>query len=86
MEQDGFLLQGFGRRSEIQLTIEIDLDEYGYRWDRTDEDDIVEWLEDIYEYAQGLQAGPRRTPPQNSGPPLRHGYPREWVLKTYQKN
>jgi len=41
-----------GDEDEIQLTIEIDLAEYGYRWDRTDEDDIVEWLEDIYEYVK----------------------------------
>jgi hypothetical protein len=41
-----------GDKDEIQLTIEIDLDEYGYRWDRTDEDDIVEWLEDIYKYVK----------------------------------
>lgn len=41
-----------GDEKGIRLTIEIDLDEYGYRWDRTDEDDIVEWLEDIYEYVK----------------------------------
>lgn len=41
-----------GDEDEIELTIEIDLDDDGYRWNRTDEVDIEDWLDDIYNYVE----------------------------------
>ncbi|NPV44614.1 MAG: copper amine oxidase N-terminal domain-containing protein [Firmicutes bacterium] len=47
-----FYFDVYGDEDEIELTIEIDLDEDGDRWWDTDEDDIEDWLEDIYEYVE----------------------------------
>lgn len=47
-----FYFDVYGDEDEIELTIEIDLDEDGYRWRNTDEDDIEDWLEEIYEYVE----------------------------------
>lgn len=41
-----------GDKDDIDLTIEFDLDEYKSKWDKLDEDDVEDWLEDIYDYIE----------------------------------
>ncbi|HHW03243.1 MAG TPA: copper amine oxidase N-terminal domain-containing protein [Thermoanaerobacterales bacterium] len=41
-----------GDEDDLELTIEIDLSDYGTRWDSTDQNDIEDWLNDIYDYVQ----------------------------------
>ncbi|MDI6602354.1 MAG: stalk domain-containing protein [Thermoanaerobacteraceae bacterium] len=47
-----FSFDASGDADDLELTIEIDLSEDGTRWSGTDEDDIEDWLNDIYDYVQ----------------------------------
>ncbi|AYO31959.1 copper amine oxidase N-terminal domain-containing protein [Biomaibacter acetigenes] len=41
-----------GDEKELELTIEIDLSDYKSKWNSTDQDDIEDWLNDIYDYVE----------------------------------
>ncbi|TZE82429.1 stalk domain-containing protein [Calorimonas adulescens] len=47
-----FSFDARGDADDLKLTIEIDLSEDGTRWSNTDEGDIEDWLNDIYDYVQ----------------------------------
>lgn len=41
-----------GDEDDLELTIEIDLSDYSNKWYSTDQDDIENWLNDIYDYVE----------------------------------
>jgi regulator of replication initiation timing len=41
-----------GDEDDLELTIEIDLSDYKSKWYSTDQDDIEDWLNDIYDYVE----------------------------------